>query len=837
MNKILLPLLMVIFSNPSFSQNSGSVNGKVTDKQTNEALPGATVSIKGTLTSTVTNYEGNFIIKTSKIGTIVLEVSYVGYETVELIVTVTGGGTTKADASLSTDERVGNSVVVSASKRPEKITNAPASIQIIGSKDLEQFAGSNASELVSKVQGIEYTRSGVDGMTFNARGYNSAFNNKVVQLVDGRNCMAALSGGVPVFNNGVYIKDDIERLEIVLGPQTALYGPNAHNALFNTITKDARKYQGTTVSVSGGSHYQFSARLRQATKINNKLAYKLIGEYVTGKEFVFYDSVYLNPNAPSLSIPERNVNFDFRHIRGEAKLYYSILPKTDIVLSGGGSTNNVLSVTTGGRNQMRDVTYSFLQAQLVHPNYFVNIYNTWGSLGNSYPIATYTRTYWLRTHPPNPLPPDSAELVAMLSKFKERSQRLNAEVQYNYEFENVGLFLVTGLTYQNEKPNGFGITLVDSFERIRIKQYGGVVQLEKLLPWGLRFIGTTRFDHHSNFGNFFAPRFALMKAIGNGNFRITWGKAYSMPSILNQFAGINRSLFGNGKGIKYIRSGARFSDPASVSFTIPLKPEEVNAWEFGYKGTIAKKLFIDINYYNSSSKNFISPTRTQFGRVLAVGDIEVIHSQPTAGFVDSNDTLRNASFSTFFNYAEVRSYGIDIGLSYSFSKFVSAAVKYSWFGSDITKDNLKNDANKDGYVSLEEKTLNAPKNRGVIILNFKNLCKEKLFINLSARFVEQYDFYSASQIGTEAGRGSRGKVYALVNDQPRYYFKNFDWGPLGGFTTVDLSAGYKFNELVSVNMGISNLFDTRQIEFVGSPSIGRLIMFELKVHVPNRQKK
>ena len=144
---------------------------------------------------------------------------------------------------------------------------------------------------------------------------------------------------------------------------------------------------------------------------------------------------------------------------------------------------------------------------------------------------------------------------------------------------------------------------------------------------------------------------------------------------------------------------------------------------------------------------------------------------------------------------------------------------------------MENDANKDGFVSLEETSLNAPKNRGAAIFSFQNLCKEKMFVNIAVRYVQQYDFYSASQIGTAAGEGSRGKVYGginPVNNQPRYYLKNFDWGPLGNFATIDLSAGYKFNKMVSVNMSITNLFDTKQIEFVGSPSIGRLIMFELK---------
>ena len=48
--------------------------------------------------------------------------------------------------------------------------------------------------------------------------------------------------------------------------------------------------------------------------------------------------------------------------------------------------------------------------------------------------------------------------------------------------------------------------------------------------------------------------------------------------------------------------------------------------------------------------------------------------------------------------------------------------------------------------------------------------------------------------------------------------------------------GYTINQQVQLNMGITNLFNTDQIEFVGSPSIGRLIVFELKLHVPNSKQ-
>ena len=132
---------------------------------------------------------------------------------------------------------------------------------------------------------------------------------------------------------------------------------------------------------------------------------------------------------------------------------------------------------------MRGVSNSFLQARLFHPHYLVNLYNAWGNLGTFLWYRWLYQNYWNRTHRPNPLPPDTAEIKALSRPIKEKSQRLNADAQYNYRFQKAGLFLVAGLNYQNERPNGFGINLLDSFHRIHITQYGAVLQLEKSLPW------------------------------------------------------------------------------------------------------------------------------------------------------------------------------------------------------------------------------------------------------------------------------------------------------------------------------------------------------------------
>lgn len=842
MRKIILPLLFSILSSTVLSQNTGSISGRITDKQTNEPLAGATVTVKGTLNTVTSNNEGYFNLEKLKAGQIKLEISYVGYVTVELTTNVTEGSSVTANAPLSLDNRVGSEIVVSASKRPEKITNAPASIQVIGKKELEQFTGSNTFELLSKVQGVEFVRTGVDYALINARGMNNAFNNKILQLVDGRNSITPLSGSLPMQNGFTLVKDDIERIEVVLGPQTALYGPNAHNSIINFITRDPRRSEGTTVALSAGNQYQFSGRIRQATKINDKWAYKLNGEYAVAKEFVFNDSVYAGggPNnvyGSIVGVPERNVNFDIRHIRGEAHVYYN-LTKADIIISAGGSNNNFFNTHTAGRLQVKGMKYGFLQGRYVSKHLFLNVYNTWATIGNSYNLNPHTMDYWNRTHssatsgPFRRLTPEEAEINAMRYgiRVKENSERFNGEVQYNTKFEKAALFLVTGFSYQKERPHAYGIALVDSFKRIDITQYGASLQLEKSLPWSLRFVIASRWDHHSNFGNFFSPKLGLVKKIADGTIRLTWGRAYSMPTIIFQYGNLNGLFYGNGEGITYIPNGTKMSDSVR-RVTSLLKPEEVSTWELGYKGTIAKNLYIDISVYKGKSKNFFSPSVAVPGRALLIGNVK---ARPLFPGQVVNDTLKDASFVTVFNFGTVKVYGVDAGVSYLFNKNINLAIRYSWIGSDITKGNLDNDANRDGIVADDEKSLNTSSNRAQVILNFQNLCKEKLFVNVSARYVEQYDFYSGNQIGTAAGKGKRGVVKGPTGTN---YLKNFNWGPLGGFTSIDISASYKFNSMLSGGINITNLFDTEQIEFVGSPSIGRLIMLELKVHVPNTPRQ
>jgi iron complex outermembrane receptor protein len=825
MKNSFLIVLIFLWQANSIAQKLNTVSGFVLDKLNNEPLSGASIILKESGEIITTNKQGFFIISVTG-EKLTLLISHVGYQTEVWQGT---GMNDRQNFYLQVNPGLSGEIVVTATKKPERLLRAPASIRVVGREETEKFAGSNISELLTNIQGIEMVRSGINMITFNARGFNAPLSNKFIFMIDGRNSMSAISTGVGLFSLSSVSTEDVEKIEVIVGPHAALYGPNVHNGLFYVSTKDPRTYPGTTVALSAGNHRQFSSRLRYAQVINDRFSFKLNGEYSTGRDFIFYDTVYAGGTVygPAKGIPERNPDFDFRNVKGEAYVYYRFKPKWDLVISGGASSNDFLGVNGNGRNQMKDLSNYFVQGRVINEHFFGTIVKSWSDIGHSFNLGGYTRDYYNRTHSLLPasdttrgfLSPEDAEKYAKRKgvSFLDKGQRLNIDLQYNHSFPKHGLSIITGATYQHELPKSYGTSLLDKDVPIKVTQYGFVIHSEKSLPWNIKAIIAARIDHHSNFGSFFSPKLAIIKNLKEGSLRLTWSKAYSTPSILHQYSNSNFQSFGNGPGIIYLPNGSNILD-APVKVTA-LLPEEINTWETGYKSTIGKKLFVDVNAYYGNSRNFIGPLQTVAGRVLQVGDILVTHNPATAGTI-INDTLRNASFNTYFNYGKVNGYGTDLAVRYDFSNKFNAGIRYSFFDSDRKKDKPRNDANKDGKVSLEEKSLNAPHHRLILNTGVQNLSKHNLFATLTGRYTSFYSFYAGTQVSAREGSGKR---------MPG---KNFNRGPLGGYLIVDVNAGLKIDKTTFININLTNLFNSSQYEYIGSPAIGRLLSVEFKIDLP-----
>ncbi|MEQ9229522.1 MAG: TonB-dependent receptor, partial [Cyclobacteriaceae bacterium] len=810
MKNVYTILVFLLLTNVAFAQGS-RITGKVLDSSTGEPLIGATVLVKGTTSGDVTDVNGEFSIGVSD-GTYTVTVTYIGYTAVEQSVTVSGGSAT-VDFTMEEGAIFGDEVVISGSRMPEKLTETPATIEVISKKDLENWGSFNSGELLARLKGVDYIRSGVVGTGINVRGFNSNFNAKNLQVTDGR-FSTLVATGLPFGPLSPQIKEDIDRVEVILGPNSALYGPNAHNGLVNILTKDPRSSEGTTVALGVGNQGVFTTRARHAQVLNDKWAVKGTFEYTIGQEFTYADSVYIDrtdnagnggPDGIKEGYEEYDLNNDFEFIKGGVAVYRSLTEDSDLIFAYDGSNSTYLAPTNVGRNEIVDWKINSFHLRYVSPRFFAQAYLTTSKTEDTHSLDDRTKAYY------SLLDGGATEAEArdgsmdFGARFIDDSKRWNGEIQYNNSF---GAFsLITGIQYQRDMANSHGTYLLDEDEDdyIIIDQMGWYGQGQYNFGSGFKAVGSVRVDNHEIYDTNIIPKLGLTKTVESGTFRITYGKGIAAPTILNMYGNLFGGLIlGNAEGFT-------LSDGSTVA---KQKIEKLTTTEVGYKGTfLSEKLFMDVNAYYNQSQDFLSPV-TVIGFATHRGDTPI---------EDLQTTSLSPLVLTYVNFGEFDTWGADLGLTYQLSKNYSVNLNYSFFDWVIDRNDLKNDFTGDGTVNKLDVLVNAPRNKGSLGFNMDH---DKFFGNLFFRWVQEYDYFSSFQIAAK----TQDLVYRgrpIVEDTRSG--DSWNYGPLGGFVQVDLGLGYRISDKFTASTAITNLLDTEVREFTASPFIGRLYSLELKM--------
>jgi iron complex outermembrane receptor protein len=793
----------------SFAQQT--ITGKVVDGDNDDPLPGVNVMIEGTQEGVSTKTDGSFELNTSR-SDFTLVFSFIGFETIRK--TVSGSSNLGTITMTPSLVYLSEQVVVSGTRRAEKITETPATIQVIDSRQLNELPSFNAGELLSRVKGVEFLRSGVIGTGVNIRGFNSNFNAKNLQINDGR-FATLVATGLPFGPLSTNIKEDIDRVEVILGPNAALYGPNAHNGLVNTIMKDPRTSEGTTVALGAGNQNMFTGRLRHAQKINEKLAFRISGEYTRGTEFEFADSVYITRtdnegNPYRRGYEELELDNDFEFLRGNASMVYEVTDNAELVATWGGSSSTYLAPTNVGRNQIKDWRINHYTLKFISDKWFAQAYLTTSKTDSTHSLDDRTKAYYGAIDAGVPEAqargPMSYQTGAL---FIDDSRRFNAEIQHN---NNIGdLDIVVGSQFQRDMANSHGTYLLDEDENdfITINQIGVYAQLDYKLGNGFKLTGAARGDYHEIYEFNFVPKGGIVKSFDNGAVRLTYSKGIAAPTILNMYGDLFSGLIlGNAEGFTL----------ADGSTVVPQRVEQIQTIEVGYKGKPVKKLFVDANAYYNMSKDFLSPV-TVVGVTTQRGD------QPIEE-VQSGYAAYGGLVATYINFGEINTYGFDLGVNYALNKSLSVNANYSFFDYSVDENNMENDFNNDGVVNKLDVLVNSPNHRAGFGINYSG---SKFFGTVFTRWVQEFDYFSSFQIAAETQdltyRGTPIVEDARSTD-------TWNYGPLGGFVNVDVSLGYRINEKFTVSGQVTNLFDSEIREFTASPFIGRLFNFEFKMNLP-----
>ena len=164
-------------------------------------------------------------------------------------------------------EQLSDVVVTSVSRQEERLANAAASIYIISATDLARSGVLTLPEALRLAPNLQVARVDARNYAITARGFNSAFQNKLLVLIDGRSVYTPLFSGVFWDAQDVLISD-IERIEVISGPGATIYGANAVNGVINIITKSSKDTQGGLVAAAGGDELR-TAGMRYGGRMRN----------------------------------------------------------------------------------------------------------------------------------------------------------------------------------------------------------------------------------------------------------------------------------------------------------------------------------------------------------------------------------------------------------------------------------------------------------------------------------------------------------------------------------------------------------------------------------------
>ena len=278
--KKLITLLIFSFclGNIGFSQTT--ITGTVKDAS-GEALIGANILINGTSIGTITDVDGSFALSSSRSLPLTLSVSYTGFNTQEVTVTVNDPLTITLEAGIFTEE-----VVISASRRREKVMEAPAAISVLSAAKLKNSAQvlDPVKNLVN-VPGVHILQTTGARLSLEMRGAAGLFTNAVFAMKDYRALVGAGLGYFDTTTSGLS-NLDMERIEVVRGPGSALYGPSVTSGVVHFITKSPIDHPGTSVELAFGELNTLITGTRYAVaNADKKVGFKLNAFYKQGDDF------------------------------------------------------------------------------------------------------------------------------------------------------------------------------------------------------------------------------------------------------------------------------------------------------------------------------------------------------------------------------------------------------------------------------------------------------------------------------------------------------------------------------------------------------------------------
>lgn len=471
-------------------------------------------------------------------------------------------------------------VVVSASKHEQKASEAPSAVYVITSREIQSSAALTVSDLLRRVPGFDVYRVNQGYSIIGARGQTTESNNLVLVLLDGREINVELFG-IPFVEQLPITLDEIDRIEVIRGPGSALYGANAFSGVVNIITKRPKDYAGFHSFLAGGTFGNSNLQAR-ASGFQDKFGYMTSARF--RRAYLFSDPGQVDVQSSSAralfsyeAAEDSKLEFDVAFDNSRTELFTTIgeLP-AELFQSGVRVGYDVGHLRTKFFWNLLDETLAIQDPTLNPPGTALNrrILTNLNGLANTYDLESQYMWEW--------------SINTLIAGGNLRWNSFSSEVLSD--------------PYANEYR--FGLFLQDEFRPIDnlVFTLGGRLDYylfdSPLCADGAAATGVSCNGELQSVDPAVSPRLSIVYTpVNNQTFRLSGGRAFRKPAFFErqmQIASLKR---------------------LNLDFANPELPNEsITAVELGYVTRVGDRVKLNVDTFYNQYENFIQfqPNQVKF---------------------------------------------------------------------------------------------------------------------------------------------------------------------------------------------------------------------------------
>jgi iron complex outermembrane receptor protein len=410
--------------------------------------------------------------------------------------------------------------VYGASKHEQRSSEAPSSVSIVDAEEIQRYGHRNLAEVLASVRGL-YVSYDRNYSYLGVRGFNRPgdYTSRVLVLVNGHRVNDNVLDSVLLGNEFILDVDTIDRIEVIRGPSSSLYGNNAFFGVVNVITKTGRSLNGPEFSVSYGSFDATTVRASYGKQFTNG-----VQMYWTG---TFYDSAGQDElYYREYDRPTNNVNGGITRHTDYERAYktFVTLSYQDFTLDGGYSTR-LKGIPTGSYGTLYgdDDAWTTDARAFAVLKYQKKLTDEWDLLARlSYDHYDYHGSYPYLFDPGGRDQTDDyalgnwwgGELLVTRRLFDRHTISVGTEFKDNFQ-QDQGV----------EDPT---VTYDDERESFNYAFYG---QAEISVLTNLLLNAGIRYDYYETFGDTVNPRLAaIYSPLSDTTVKLLYGTAYRAPN-------------------------------------------------------------------------------------------------------------------------------------------------------------------------------------------------------------------------------------------------------------------------------------------------------------------